>query len=54
MAKPNYEFQKRQKELEKKRKKEEKKARKEVRAVDPSAPDGGETPAAPSGTEPTA
>ncbi len=54
MAKPNYEFQKRQKELEKKRKKEEKKARKEVRTADPSAPDGGEAPAAPSATEPTA
>jgi hypothetical protein len=51
LAKPNYEFQKRQKELEKKRKKEEKKARKEERTVDPSAPDAGATPAA---TEPTA
>ncbi|HMA31064.1 MAG TPA: hypothetical protein VKT00_04530 [Casimicrobiaceae bacterium] len=33
MAKPNFEFQKRQKELEKKRKKEEKKQRKLDRAA---------------------
>ena len=35
MAKPNFEFQKRQKELEKKRKKEEKKQRKLDRAAAP-------------------
>ena len=37
MAKPNFEFQKRQKELEKKRKKEEKKQRKLDRAAAPPA-----------------
>lgn len=51
MAKPNYEFQKRQKELEKKRKKEEKKQRKEGRAADAPAPESGATPGS---TEPTA
>jgi hypothetical protein len=51
LAKPNYEFQKRQKELEKKRKKEEKKLRKEERAVDPAAPESGSAPTA---TEPSA
>jgi Skp family chaperone for outer membrane proteins len=37
LAKPNFEFQKRQKELEKKRKKEEKKQRKLDRAAAPPA-----------------
>ena len=45
MAKPNFEFQKRQKELEKKRKKEEKKQKKLDRAAAESpAPDAGATP----------
>ena len=48
MAKPNFEFQKRQKELEKKRKKEEKKQKKLDRAAaqTPGAP---ETPPTESG-----
>jgi Skp family chaperone for outer membrane proteins len=45
LAKPNFEFQKRQKELEKKRKKEEKKQKKLDRAAAESqAPDAGATP----------
>jgi hypothetical protein len=47
LAKPNYEFQKRQKELEKKRKKEEKKLRKEERATDPAAAENGAAPVTP-------
>ena len=46
MAKPNYEYQKRQKELEKKRKKEEKRQRKVKEATDTSVQDG-EQPANP-------
>ena len=38
MAKPNYDFEKRQRELAKKRKKEEKKQRK-AGSADPQAPD---------------
>jgi hypothetical protein len=45
LAKPNFEFQKRQKELEKKRKKEEKKQKKLDRAAAESpAPESGATP----------
>ena len=45
LAKPNFEFQKRQKELEKKRKKEEKKQKKLDRAAaQSSSPDTGTTP----------
>ncbi len=51
MPKPNYEFQKRQKELEKKRKKEEKKQRKLERAATEAGP--GEAPA-PDTPEPAA
>ncbi len=49
MAKPNFEFQKRQKELEKKRKKEEKKQRKLDRAAAPPTEGSGseESPATP-------
>ncbi|MGE5090015.1 MAG: hypothetical protein ACM3QY_12875 [Candidatus Levyibacteriota bacterium] len=49
MAKPNFEFQKRQKELEKKRKKEEKKQRKLDRAAASSSetPGAEESPATP-------
>ena len=44
LAKPNFEYQKRQKELEKKRKKEEKLKRRQERHA---APADGEAPAAP-------
>ncbi len=45
MAKPNFEFQKRQKELEKKRKKEEKKQKKLDRAAAQSpTPEPGSAP----------
>ena len=45
MARPNFEFQKRQKELEKKRKKEEKKQKKLDRAAaESAAPEPGATP----------
>jgi len=45
LAKPNFEFQKRQKELEKKRKKEEKKQKKLDRAAAESpSPEPGATP----------
>jgi hypothetical protein len=44
LAKPNYEYQKRQKELEKKRKKEEKLKRKQERQA---VPGEGDAPAAP-------
>lgn len=54
MAKPNYQFEKRQKELAKKKKKEEKRLRKlgdnpaepqaSPDALPPSPPAGGETP----------
>jgi hypothetical protein len=47
LAKPNYEFQKRQKELEKKRKQEEKKQRKLERQVVP-----GEEPPQPEPADP--
>lgn len=48
MAKPNFEYQKRQKELEKKRKKEEKLKKRQER----HAPPAGEAPAAePDATE---
>ena len=40
MAKPNYAFEKRQRELEKKRKKEEKAQRKQTRGTD-AGPDAG-------------
>jgi len=52
LAKPNFEYQKRQKELEKKRKKEEKLKRRQERHA---APADGEAPAAPAteGSEPT-
>jgi len=46
MAKPNYQFEKRQRELEKKKKKEEKLAKR-------SAPDGSSEPDAPAPSEPT-
>jgi hypothetical protein len=51
LAKPNFEYQKRQKELEKKRKKEEKLKRRQERHA---APADGEAPATPSteGSEP--
>ena len=45
LAKPNFEFQKRQKELEKKRRKEEKKQKKLDRAA-AQAPGGAESPPA--------
>ena len=45
MAKPNFEFQKRQKELEKKRRKEEKKQKKLDRAA-AQTPGAGESPPA--------
>jgi hypothetical protein len=45
LARPNFEYQKRQKELEKKRKKEEKLKRRQERNT--TAPADGETPAAP-------
>lgn len=50
MAKPNFEYQKRQKELEKKRKKEEKLKKRQERHAAPAGdapppePDSGETP----------
>ena len=47
MAKPNYAFAKRQRDLAKKQKKEEKKLRKAS-----GAPEGGETSAGEQGTEP--
>lgn len=47
MAKPNYQFEKRQRELEKKRKKEEKRQLKNSPAGDQAGDgDGGEQPAA--------
>ena len=51
LAKPNFEYQKRQKELEKKRKKEEKLKRRQERHTTPA---DGEAPATPpaEGTEP--
>jgi len=51
LAKPNFEYQKRQKELEKKRKKEEKLKRRQERHTTPT---DGEAPATPpaEGTEP--
>lgn len=51
MAKPNYAFEKRQRELAKKRKKEEKAARKG--SPDSNAPDGGPEPAVTGGSEGT-
>ena len=50
MAKPNYQFEKRRRDMEKKAKKEEKKRRKAEGATSPSA-ETDEAPAA--GTEPT-
>jgi len=47
LAKPNYEFQKRQKELEKKRKKEEKKQRKLERAAPEAGTEGEPAPDTP-------
>jgi len=47
LAKPNYEYQKRQKELEKKRKKEEKRQRKVKEATDAGPARDGEQPADP-------
>lgn len=44
MAKPNYEYQKRQKELEKKRKKEEKRQRKVKEATADTPVQDGEQP----------
>ena len=52
MAKPNYEYQKRQKELEKKRKKEEKLKRKQERQGAPADGEAGATPP-PEGTDAT-
>jgi len=51
LAKPNFEYQKRQKELEKKRKKEEKLKRRQERHT---APSDGEAPTTPpaEGTDP--
>lgn len=46
MAKPNYSYEKRQKELAKKAKKEEKLKRK-MGKVDAAAPEGGDAPATP-------
>lgn len=50
MAKPNYSFEKRKKELERLKKKEEKKARKSEQGADAADTDGetesGDTPAA--------
>jgi hypothetical protein len=46
LAKPNYEYQKRQKELEKKRKKEEKLKRKQERQVVPGEGEAAATPPA--------
>lgn len=51
MAKPNFEFQKRQKELEKKRKKEEKLKRKQERHA-PPAVEGAPAEPPPEGGEP--
>ena len=52
MAKPNFEYQKRQKELEKKKKKEEKLLRKQERKNAPADGSGGDAPAvAPAATE---
>ncbi|MBC7624260.1 MAG: hypothetical protein H7232_12825 [Aeromicrobium sp.] len=47
MAKPNYQFEKRQRELEKKKKKEEKLAKR-------TTPDGSTEPDVPAPTEPAA
>jgi len=48
LARPNFEFQKRQKELEKKRRKEEKKQKKLDRAAaQSSTPDAGPAPETP-------
>ena len=52
MAKPNFEYQKRQKELEKKRKKEEKLKRRQERHAVPVEGEAPETPPA-EGHEPT-
>ena len=57
MAKPNYQYEKRQKDLAKKRKKEEKRLRKlgktETQPGEASPPSDGESPAEPQGSEPT-
>ena len=50
MAKPNYDFAKRQKELAKKAKKEEKRLRKLAAGETPSDEDAAESPDAPSET----
>lgn len=52
MAKPNYSYEKRQKELAKKAKKEEKRKRKEGQA-EPVATDGSAAPVAPGEDKPT-
>jgi hypothetical protein len=43
MAKPNYQFQKRQKELEKKKKSEEKLLKKQEKLTDPDSTDADES-----------
>lgn len=53
MAKPNYSYEKRQKELAKKAKKEEKLKRKLGKAED-AAPEGGEPQATPEADKPAA
>ena len=54
MAKPNYSYEKRQKELAKKAKKEEKLKRKLGTAEGGAAPEGGEPPAIPDADKPAA
>ncbi|HWH49199.1 MAG TPA: hypothetical protein VN664_15460 [Burkholderiales bacterium] len=51
MPKPNYQFEKRQKELAKKKKQEEKRLRK-TEKTEPAPPDSGATPAPDGKTEP--
>lgn len=45
MAKPNFQYEKRQKELEKKKKKEEKLKRKQDKGSEPENPETGDLPA---------
>lgn len=54
MAKPNYSYEKRQRELEKKKKKEEKMKRKLTKGAAPDSPVEGDAAQEPSGQEPVA
>lgn len=55
LAKPNYQFEKRQRDLEKKKKQEEKRLKKlEKKSDDPSAPDTPDGDAPPPAADPSA